>query len=116
VAAWGHRVGGLSADAVVANSMATMQSLPLSFHSASRRCCTIYNGVDFSMIDAYADHSARTGGPLRLLSVGRLIPEKGMEILLRAVDRVRKEKGIPMTLTIMGGGVEEARLRSLVLS
>lgn len=52
------------------------------------------------------------GGPLRLLSVGRLIPRKGCEWLLRAVERARRD-GADVHLTVVGTGSEEPRLRAM---
>ena len=56
--------------------------------------------------------AVRRGGPLRLLSVGRLIPRKGCEWLLRAVGRAHRD-GADVHLTVVGTGSEEARLRAL---
>lgn len=52
------------------------------------------------------------GGPFRLLSVGRLIPRKGCEWLLRAVGQAYR-RGADVHLTMVGTGPEEARLRAL---
>jgi glycosyltransferase involved in cell wall biosynthesis len=49
----------------------------------------------------------RDGGPCRLLAVGRLSPEKGMDVLVEAV------RDLPVELVIAGTGPEEARLRDL---
>jgi glycosyltransferase involved in cell wall biosynthesis len=43
----------------------------------------------------------------RVLGVGRLSPEKGFDLLLRAVD------GLPVDVVLAGSGPEEARLRAL---
>ena len=55
------------------------------------------------------------GGRARvsLLFVGRLEPRKGVHVLLAAYRRLCEE-GLPVTLTIAGGGSEEAALRSYV--
>jgi glycosyltransferase involved in cell wall biosynthesis len=54
----------------------------------------------------------RRDGPLRLLSVGRLIPRKGGELLLRAVAEARR-RGACVELTVVGTGSEAARLTAL---
>jgi glycosyltransferase involved in cell wall biosynthesis len=52
-------------------------------------------------------------GPLRLVTVGRLIPRKGLDRLLRAVAVARAtEPGI--RLAVVGSGPEEPALRALV--
>jgi colanic acid/amylovoran biosynthesis glycosyltransferase len=51
-------------------------------------------------------------GPLRIVAVGRLVPKKGMDVLLDAVGRLARD-GRRTRLTIVGGGPEEGRLRRL---
>jgi glycosyltransferase involved in cell wall biosynthesis len=52
---------------------------------------------------------------LRLLSVGRLIPQKGVGHLIRALAAMRPVRR-PVSLTIVGSGPQEAELRALVQS
>lgn len=56
--------------------------------------------------------NARRAGPLRVLTVGRLIPRKGIDLLLRAVARAAAS-GTAVDLTVVGSGPEEGRLRTL---
>lgn len=61
------------------------------------------NGID---LPAGADlHAAPAGG--RVIAVGRLIPDKGMDVAIRALAA----RGVP--LTIAGTGPERARLETL---
>ena len=55
------------------------------------------------------------GAELRLLSVGRLIPRKGVQHLIRALAAMRRVRR-PVNLTIVGSGPQEAELRELVQS
>ncbi|TWI05346.1 glycosyltransferase [Aerolutibacter ruishenii] len=50
--------------------------------------------------------------PARLLSVGRLVPQKGFDVLLRAIAILRS-RGTRLECTIIGEGVERAKLESL---
>lgn len=50
---------------------------------------------------------------VRVLSVGRLVPNKGHDRLIRAVGRARQQ-GASLHLTIVGRGPEEETLRSLI--
>lgn len=52
-------------------------------------------------------------GPVRLLSVGRLVEKKGHYLLLHALARARR-RGLEVTLAMVGEGTEERLLRELV--
>ncbi|MBA2701667.1 MAG: glycosyltransferase [Chloroflexi bacterium] len=47
----------------------------------------------------------------RVLFVGRLVPDKGCDVLLAAVEKLA-EQGIPVQLTIVGDGPERERLEA----
>lgn len=54
--------------------------------------------------EAYAPPPGRAvEGPMDLLSVGRLVPEKGSPVLLEAVSLLR-ERGVDVHLRLVGGG------------
>lgn len=74
----------------------------------------VYHGLDrrfFAPPAAFG--SPRDGSdpadPVRLLSVGRFIPKKGFDVLLRALARLRAQA----VLTVVGYGPEERALRAL---
>ncbi|MCB1254937.1 MAG: glycosyltransferase family 4 protein [Austwickia sp.] len=60
-------------------------------------------------ISGRADH----GGPLRVLSVGRLVPQKGGPVLIDALNLLAK-RGIAVVARIAGGGPLDADLRAAV--
>lgn len=65
--------------------------------------------------NAENDGASGLAEPLRLLSVGRLSPEKGHEVLLQAFFKLRAQ-GMNATLTLVGDGSERIRLTELASS
>jgi glycosyltransferase involved in cell wall biosynthesis len=63
------------------------------------------NAVDPEIFGSAA--RTRADGPVRLLGVGRLAPEKGFDTLLEAAE------GLPVEIQLAGTGPEEERLRRL---
>jgi glycosyltransferase involved in cell wall biosynthesis len=72
------------------------------------KCLTNYLGVDAGFFDG----ERGTVDPYSLLYVGRLIPRKGVHILLEAVEILR-QRGCPVNLTIAGDGPERERLERI---
>jgi glycosyltransferase involved in cell wall biosynthesis len=69
-------------------------------------CITVApNAVDPEVFGPAA--RTREHGPCRLLAVGRLAPEKGIDTLLEAAD------GLPVEIVLAGTGPEEERLRRI---
>lgn len=72
----------------------------------------IPNGVDTNAFRA-ADRADRSAGdPPHLLTVARLTPVKGIDVLLRAYAKL-DERGVKFRATIVGSGRERARLVAL---
>jgi len=74
----------------------------------------VYHGLDRGFFAPPATWGSRRDGtdpadPVRLLSVGRFQPKKGVDVLLRALARV----SAPVTLTLVGYGPAEPALRRL---
>jgi len=72
------------------------------------RIHTIGNGVDVlrfrpaaRLERARARDRDRAGAPLRLLYVGRIAPDKGVHLLMEAVERLTRE-GVSLELTLIG--------------
>lgn len=62
-------------------------------------------GVDPDMFSP--PEQPRNGGPVHIVYAGRLVPEKGVDLLLKALQLLAGN----WRATILGGGPEEARLR-----
>jgi glycosyltransferase involved in cell wall biosynthesis len=74
----------------------------------------IHCGVDTAALQPDGEApGAGADGPLRLVSVGRLVPKKGHELLVRAVSDLRTE-GRAVECDIVGEGPEEDAIRALV--
>ncbi len=69
----------------------------------------IHCGVDCRTV---AFEPIRSVGGLRILSVGRLVPKKGFDVLLEAAGKLATRRGVEMSVTIAGGGPEETALRA----
>jgi len=98
VARWA-RGGGL----VVAVSEAVRKVALDAGHTASR-VAVIPNGVDLERLAP----APWPGGEPRALFLGRLVPQKGLDVLLRALQHVPE-----LQLDIAGTGPDEARLQEL---
>ncbi len=81
-------------------------------NDARERSALIYHGVNLSRFAAAP--YPMLDGRLKLVSAGRLTRTKGFDRLLHGCRELRR-RGIDVTLTILGRGTEEARLRELVI-
>jgi glycosyltransferase involved in cell wall biosynthesis len=94
----------------------TADDLVANFRVPAEKVVTIPNGVDLQRIRTLAQQSTdelRVGvpaGALRLVTVGRLTRQKGLDVLLNALALLR---GQSWHLVILGDGEEEEALRAL---
>jgi glycosyltransferase involved in cell wall biosynthesis len=86
-----RRLLHLLADRVVANSQAQAAWLRGRWWLRGRVSC-IYNGVDLERFRP-ADAAPATAGPLRLLGIGRIGPEKNLLNLIAALARFAERYG-----------------------
>ena len=89
------------AEVILTATKATDESVPSAYRDRIRRM--IENGVDLSVFHAngFVQPPSRTQA-LKVLFVGRLIPVKGVSLLLRAVDLVKRE--VNLQVTVVGDG------------
>lgn len=105
------------ADVVVAPSRVVARDLMDRYALHPTRIKVIYNPVDCNRIlDASEDKSQlpppseKPHGGVQLIGVGRLVRQKGFDILLKALARLRNGD---VHLTILGDGPERVALREL---
>ncbi|HEY5100428.1 MAG TPA: glycosyltransferase family 4 protein [Gaiellaceae bacterium] len=91
-------------DAFIVPGAAAREYL-LSLGVTADRITVAPNAVDPGIFGAAK--RTRENGICRLVAVARLSPEKGLDVLLEAID------GLPVELVIAGTGPEESRLRRL---
>ena len=92
---------------ILSATRSTTASLPYSCRSRTERL--LENGVDLSIFHtAESPPPPSREVPLRLIFVGRLVPFKGVSMLLESVARLRNE--LPLHLTVVGAGPLLGRL------
>lgn len=98
------------ADCVVAVSYAVKNSLVQTFKIPESKIQVIYNGVDTERF--FVREKNVTSKTLKLIYVGRLIKDKGVQTILQALALGRDEKDFH--LSIVGDGVYRDELQKLV--
>lgn len=97
--------------AQVAITGAVAQANIPALHLRAQRVHVISRGVDVEAFRPAA--SAADGGAATILSVARLVPQKGHDTLVRAVAAAR-DRGDTLRLTIVGEGPERIHLEQLI--
>ncbi len=89
----------------------------LNFKVPRRRLVTIYNGLDLSRWPPRRREarfqSAGPAEPPLILAVGRLVPKKGLDVLLGACRLLRND-GFRFRCLVAGDGPEKPRLQDLI--
>jgi phosphatidylinositol alpha-1,6-mannosyltransferase len=106
------------AQTLVANSRNTARLLTMEWGVRADRVAILYPGVDTARF-VPGTRSAATRARLDwgdrpvVLTVGRLVPRKGQDMMIRALPAIRER--VPTVLyAVVGNGEERARLEALV--
>jgi glycosyltransferase involved in cell wall biosynthesis len=97
-------------DAVVTISDALQQKVAAAEGLPIAKMQTVHYGLDVGPANARHGSADR----LRLVTVGRLVPVKGFEYLIRAIAELGP-RGHDVSLTIVGDGPERSQLEALAL-
>lgn len=90
-----------NSDKVIAISSAVRSSLIECFGLQENKICVVYNGVDLSRFKP--NYNCEMHNPIRLLYVGRLVKEKGVQNILFALSKL-SEKSDNWSFDIVGAG------------
>lgn len=100
------------ADGIIAQSEAMAAEISNRLRIDTAKVRPLHNPIVFPVDHA---HSQSSDGTFRLLAVGRLVQEKGFDLLLHAFAKLQ-QKYPSLRLTIAGEGSERARLEQLIES
>lgn len=105
---WIYKASFQRANRAIAISNSVRDSLVRLLGVPAEHIAVIYNG---SILERFRHQRARTaGGPLRLIYVGRLIEEKGVQTILRALSTLTQ---VDYRFTVVGDGAYRAPLEQL---
>lgn len=110
------RDGLRAADLVIANSQSLKRTLASRFPKSAAKLRIVWLGVDTAQFAPPADGERQHGRAFRLLFAGRLIPRKGLPVLLKAIKIARARSGRRLRLIVAGGAQRKgyaAKMRRL---
>jgi glycosyltransferase involved in cell wall biosynthesis len=88
-------------DLIITCSDYITQPIRKCFPGIGSKCHTVHDGVDINRFCPASDDSAPSDAPKRLLYVGRLSPEKGIDVLIRAF-KILAESRPALRLDLVG--------------
>ncbi|MGI9086668.1 MAG: glycosyltransferase [Chthoniobacterales bacterium] len=99
------------AEFVAAETNFSRDLLAAQCPASAGKTLRVYNGMELKKFSAAIDSTARAAGPVRLLSVGRLVEFKGFDVLLDACAELQRN-GIDFRCEIIGDGELRDELRA----
>jgi len=96
-------------DLIIGCSNYITDGIKSRFPMIAPRCNTVHNGVDIDRFCPSPEVQAANGGPARLLYVGRLSPEKGVHVLIRAFKILATSRPT-LHLDLVGGAYTQPYL------
>lgn len=108
-------------DRVICQSQAMRDDLIENFHVRAKQTTVINNPLDLDRIAQAAaqplpaeapaiQRGLPAPGPVHLVTAGRLVPQKGFDVMIEALALAHNQR---LHLTVLGDGSERARLEAL---
>ncbi|MBA4683802.1 MAG: glycosyltransferase [Planctomycetes bacterium] len=72
----------------------------------------LYNGINMDFFEVPSDRSPLNAEPTKIISVGRLVPKKGFDILLQSI-KLLSEEGMDLQVDIIGDGDDQEKLHQM---
>lgn len=72
----------------------------------------LYNGINMNFFEVPTDRSPLSANPAKIISVGRLVPKKGFDVLLHAI-KILVDEGMNLEVNIIGDGEDQEKLWQL---
>ena len=102
-----------NSDLIISVSNAVQKSFEEKFDINKKKKVVIYNGIDEKFLNTpIKEKSHLENETYKIIYVGRLEKVKGVDILIKAIDYLLKDK-YNVKLTIVGGGTERKNLEEL---
>ncbi len=80
--------------------------------TGKNNCVVCYNGINLTAFREKTDYSKK---PSRFLSIGRLYPSKGMDIVIKALVCLKKQKRLcEFIVEIWGEGMDRPRIEEMI--
>lgn len=117
---WTNRVftrwlarGAILADRVVATDTMLIDQVKSNLRTTNEQTVVIPNGIDVARLDALAARMGREGDGPDIVSVGRLVHNKGYDLLAQAMHLLGARTGRSLTWTHFGRGPLKSEVQRL---
>jgi glycosyltransferase involved in cell wall biosynthesis len=97
---------------VISNNLIDQSKKPYQWLYKLKNGLTIHNGLDFRLIEQKEDHAIKINEPIKLIFVGRLVEQKNILNLIRALSKITINQ--QWTLDIFGEGNLKSAALNLV--
>lgn len=112
----GYRATYKAANLIIAGSTYTKEWIEDTLEVEPSKTALVYENAvpdDFYDLDLQKDSRISSDSRIKLLFVGRLVPYKGCDMLIKALGIALAKSRAPISLTIVGDGSEKSSLQAL---